>query len=662
MKSAGATVKNAESNSVKSSSYGERLTWIWLWTLSLVGPSFYTIYRLKTLRIYSLKQHFGIPHKLWFYLSDALSLASWWLFTFSVLYYYSSRMVRRLLQVGTACYLLYLNFAHTFYATTGTTLPLRVIVDSLERFEEVSVVVSATAERSRTPLFLVGFSLCGSLLLPLVVEWLARRYPNFLSGALTSVIKKLSGPLKRFQLSIPRPAISIAIAFAVWLVSTISIPAFSKRSDLACEPLANMCFRLADSAIESKGRSKPLDRPLGAQKALRATKQANRLNVVVLMLESTGAWATLGDEFPSASPFLRSWANNAQISRKYRIVIPHTSKALVATLCGIEPHPSFEITESREGGLPGRCLASLLKEQGYDTAFFQGAMGEFERREVLVKNMGYAEFHPADEIPEDENADWEKANYFGLEDGVLLKPIGDWLDARSDSKPFFMTLLTNTPHHQYLAPKRYGREQYVLRNHRKDAYLNAIHYQDEFLRLLAQKFAERGMEKNTIFVIAGDHGEGFGEHERWAHDDVIYEEGSVVPLVISYPEELKRDVPPRDFFDSQLDVTPTVLQLLGYEFSKQDFAGRSMLEEEDRERLHFSFCYHERTCSAVVHQNSKYIFHFGIKPDERFDLAMDPSEKRSLALGADIESRRKILSWRDGVRELYGTIADKDDQ
>jgi arylsulfatase A-like enzyme len=34
-----------------------------------------------------------------------------------------------------------------------------------------------------------------------------------------------------------------------------------------------------------------------------------------------------------------------------------------------------------------------------------------------------------------------------------------------------------------------------------------------------------GLYDDTIFVVYGDHGEGFGEHGRYLHGDTIYEEG-----------------------------------------------------------------------------------------------------------------------------------------
>jgi arylsulfatase A-like enzyme len=49
------------------------------------------------------------------------------------------------------------------------------------------------------------------------------------------------------------------------------------------------------------------------------------------------------------------------------------------------------------------------------------------------------------------------------------------------------------------------------------------------LKSLVQQYKELGLYDNTIFVLFGDHGEGFGEHGRFMHGDTIWEEGLRVP-------------------------------------------------------------------------------------------------------------------------------------
>ena len=68
---------------------------------------------------------------------------------------------------------------------------------------------------------------------------------------------------------------------------------------------------------------------------------------------------------------------------------------------------------------------------------------------------------------------------------------------------------------------------------------------------------------STVFVLLGDHGQGFGEHGRNGHDNAIYEEGLRIPLLIHDPQRYKQGTRLEGPV-SQLDILPTVADLLGY--------------------------------------------------------------------------------------------------
>src|SRR4029077_15419001 len=101
---------------------------------------------------------------------------------------------------------------------------------------------------------------------------------------------------------------------------------------------------------------------------------------------------------------------------------------------------------------------------------------------------------------------------------IQLAPSKAWLEAHP-GRPLFVTYLTVTPHIPYYAPGRYG----TLRFSEDDAYnryLNSVRYEDFFLRELIAQYATLGLYEDTVFIVLGDHGEGFGEHGRFTHDDV----------------------------------------------------------------------------------------------------------------------------------------------
>ena len=116
-------------------------------------------------------------------------------------------------------------------------------------------------------------------------------------------------------------------------------------------------------------------------------------------------------------------------------------------------------------------------------------------------------------------------------------------------------------------------------------YLNALHFGDAALGKLLDGLRARGLDTNTLFVIYGDHGEAFGQHEgNYGHTLFLYEENICVPLVVALPgalheaKRVKRTA-------SLIDVAPTLLDLLGLK-APEDYQGASLLEP--RNELHYS--------------------------------------------------------------------------
>ena len=199
------------------------------------------------------------------------------------------------------------------------------------------------------------------------------------------------------------------------------------------------------------------------------------------------------------------------------------------------------------------------------------------------------------------------------------------------------------PHYEYLAPSRYGRDAYVA-DEQHNRYLNAVHYTDRFVENLFAQYEALGLAENTIFVIVGDHGEGFGEHVPRQHNAVPYEEVLRVPLLLHLPGEWPSGRI-ADGLRSQLDITPTLTALIESDLPDGSVQGQSLLGPP-HDRLYTS-CLYTHTCGAVHTQDRKFIHHFGDRPDEFFELSSDPTESSSL------DEPERVLQLRDDFLQWY---------
>jgi arylsulfatase A-like enzyme len=202
-------------------------------------------------------------------------------------------------------------------------------------------------------------------------------------------------------------------------------------------------------------------------------------------------------------------------------------------------------------------------------------------------------------------------------------------------------------------PDRYGKKDFA-KDKELNKYLNTVRYQDFFLKNLFEQYKKLGLYEDTVFVVLGDHGEGFGEHGLRQHDNVIYNEGLRIPFLVHDPRQQNggRIEPPIN----GLDVLPSVTDLLGYNVEGGTYPGASVLNAPEGRTLMAS-CYQENRCLTSIEGQKKYIYYYGNKEAEYYDLSTDPRERENLADEQSPEKlerlRDSLLVWQAQVKSSY---------
>ncbi len=398
---------------------------------------------------------------------------------------------------------------------------------------------------------------------------------------------------------------------------------------------------------------------------LAETPATEKRNVVLIHLESTRAQSiTPYNEDLQTTPFLNELSKESLLAENARVVVPRSSKGNTAVNCGVEP-PHYPGPEFEPGRIPSPCLGGLLKEQGYRTVWFQSVSNAANSYwdDDLASNFGYEEFYS----PETMNKEgFQVTNSFGFEENIMLGPSEGWLRENGD-EPFLAQYFTGTGHYGYeCSSLRTGFENFVEDDPRVEddeelnRYLNCLRYLDSFVQNLFEQYKRLGLYENTIFVLYGDHGEGFREHRgRYMHGDTIYEEGLRIPLIFHDPKQFE-DGERAQGLSSQIDVLPTVLDLLGYEVENGEYPSYSLLNPVPEDRVLRSNCITDRKCMASIKGDEKYVYNYGNLPDEFFDLSEDPLEEKNLAderSEEEINERREdLLTWRRRDDAEYGPI------
>jgi phosphoglycerol transferase MdoB-like AlkP superfamily enzyme len=596
---------------------------------------------LKSIRIRSQDETFGVFGVLDLMRSDvlfglgfvllwvglfALAGKSRWRWLIIVLFHASTILV-----VGTW------TAAHQYYQETGSTLSLTVILYSVKSFGEIQDVIGSVTSPAvwLAVLALLEYMILGPWMISRVI--FGRRTSEETSGATVA----------------SRLVATVTCAVAVGLISlSLPVDAGGVSKSFTRDPLVNIAMSEVDHARirNLTDDARPMPAPVDAQ--LQKTADTEKKNVVFIHLESTRARSTTPyNKDIDTTPYLDQLSKQSLMADHAYTIVPHTSKAITAINCGIDPHLERDITEAEPNGIPSTCLATLLGDQDYNSVWFSSATEHFEDRRELVDNFGYDDFLPVDGM---DKTGFQRSNYFGYEDDIMLQPSKDWLE-QHDNKPFVATYLGVTGHHEYRPLYRYGREKFsddpALNN-----YQNEIRYLDFFVKNVIDQYKELGLYDDTIFVIYGDHGEGFWEHDLNQHDNTIYQEGVKIPLIIHDPGRFQGGKRVETLTD-QVDIFPTVLDLLGYKIEGGKYPGRSLLAPPDKDRTVFMSCFDDYRCLASVKGDEKYIYFFGNQPDEVYDLSEDPRERHDIAdeqSSAELQKKRsQVLNWYSRVNATY---------
>jgi arylsulfatase A-like enzyme/Tfp pilus assembly protein PilF len=277
-------------------------------------------------------------------------------------------------------------------------------------------------------------------------------------------------------------------------------------------------------------------------------------------------------------------------------------------------------------------LASVLKQAGYQTGAVIGA-AVLDSRFGL--NQGFDFYYDHFDFSRLDEANLDEMERPG---NVVADVALDWL-AKNSQRKFFLWMHLYDPHFPYRPPEPYSRE------YAPQPYDGEIAFADEQVGRLLRFLKEKGIYRNTVIVLCGDHGESLGEHGEKTHGFFIYNATMHVPLIIRLPENrLPENAAARAVADpvSLVDLMPTVLGAIGLEIPLQ-VQGRSLLPElradrTDRERSNRDRVLYGETFMPRIHfnwselrgsENIKYHFIDAPRP-ELYDLAKDPGEVHNL--------------------------------
>jgi arylsulfatase A-like enzyme/Flp pilus assembly protein TadD len=302
---------------------------------------------------------------------------------------------------------------------------------------------------------------------------------------------------------------------------------------------------------------------------------------------------------------------------------------------GVRDNGVFQLPEEAD------TLAEVLHRAGYATG---AAIGSFP----LTRQFGIAqgfdffddhvtitgEDYRGDPLSNRPDLFFDERPAARVNDAIL-----PWLRAQGE-RPFFAWIHYWDPHHPHIPPPPFN--QLYLH----DLYQGEIAYADQSLGVVLDDLRGRGLLDRTLVVMAGDHGEGRGEHGEETHSTLAYDSTLHVPLIVRVPGRGGGRV--IDQRVGTVDIMPTILDLLGLPVGPQ-IQGRSLVPLLDGRSLPPRPYYAETLTPRVgfgwgelrVIFDGPYKYIFGPRP-ELYRLDEDPGEIHDLvAAEPEVAARMK---------------------
>lgn len=386
---------------------------------------------------------------------------------------------------------------------------------------------------------------------------------------------------------------------------------------LATSTLPRIWWRSVDAKTDEDWRASPFPIARPAEDLSRWRGRAQGRNVILILLESAGA-RYLGAYGASRDPMpnLSGLARESIIFDRAYSVYPESIKELFSVLCS--RYPAMETETESYSWITTPSIAAVLGKSGYRTALFHSGRFMYLGMYSVVANRGYETLEDAGAI----GGNYESS--FGVDEPSTVNRALKWIDQLAPGERFFLTYLPVAGHHPYNTPEPgpfpEGTDQ--------DRYLNALHYGDAALGSLIEGLRARGLYDRTLFVIFGDHGQAFGQHEgNYGHSLFLYDENIHVPYLIAAPGLIKEEVRVTRTI-SLIDTAPTILDLVGLP-SSGGYQGRTALEDGSGMAL-FSTDY-SLSLMGLRDGCWKFIYERDSGRSKLFDLCEDGLESKDLS-------------------------------
>ncbi|WP_160713678.1 LTA synthase family protein [Chitinophaga solisilvae] len=355
-----------------------------------------------------------------------------------------------------------------------------------------------------------------------------------------------------------------------------------------------------------------------------------RLNVVLVMLESTGAAPTSMYNNPmQATPHMQRLADSGVLFRNFYVPAISTAKTVFGVTTGLPDITAVKTASRHPKMLDQRIVMDQFK--GYEKMYLLGGNTNWANiRAVFTNNV------EGIRIYEEGMYKSPKADVWGISDYDLITEASGMFKAENDQKkPFiaFLQLADNHPPYTTTSGagdfKKLTEKDIDMEKFKKSGFVsidqfNALRYEDYNVGHLIDMARKDGYLDNTVFVFFGDHNCILNPYTFMPLPEYQLATGGVHVTAFMYaPGHLQPQVVNTP--GSLLDIYPTVAGMVGMPY-KNYTLGVNLFDTAyaSNKYVFMTYIRNQQPYYAVIGDRYLYEINFSTNTPALYDLQGDP--------------------------------------
>lgn len=291
--------------------------------------------------------------------------------------------------------------------------------------------------------------------------------------------------------------------------------------------------------------------PQNTVRKIAGREEGRKPNVVIVIIESLGS-----PKYQDYRPFLNSLAEKSLNFTNMKSTGTRTVRGLEAVMLSIPPTPGNSIVR-RADNHDLYSLATPFKERNYDMNFIYGGIGFFDNMNVFFEGIGFSVVDKLSFEHDTFSNAWGQCDEDTYAESLRLAN-----KSYANGKPFLHVVLTTSNHRPFTFPETELHLQQGIRT-------SAVRYTDYAIEKFMEEASKKPWFEDTVFVFVGDHPSSIA-----GKTEIPYEVYGVVSMMYSPKYIVPQNI---SLLCSQIDIAPTLLDIVGFEYTSP-FFGKDILK------------------------------------------------------------------------------------